>query len=734
MNDKFLKPYNASEVEDSIYSLWEKSGFFNPDVCIEQGVCAPDAEYFSIVLPPPNVTGMLHTGHAAMLTIEDIMVRFARMQGKRTLWLPGTDHAAIATQSRVEKNLEKEGVRRHDLGREEFLARVNAFAMDSQATILSQVKKMGSSVDWSRLAFTLDSTREKAVNKAFKEMYEAGLIYREHRIVNWDPKGQTVVSDDEVVHEERTSKIYTFKYAESCPIPIATTRPETKIGDTAIAVHPEGKWKEYIGQEFSFEFAGEPVTVRVVGDDIIDPEFGTGALGVTPAHSIIDWEIAQRHNLPVKQVINEYAKMTCGMPGVVDTKTTVAREAVVAWLKENNLLIEEKEILQNVGTAERTGGIIEPLPKLQWWIDTNKPFPFKTDNIAGISKGQEMSLKEIMLHVVNTHQIQMLPEKFERVYMDWIQKLRPWNISRQIWYGHRIPVWYRKEHFREYRVGIAPNDIENWEQDPDTLDTWFSSGLWTFSTLLDESKEKETIAQWLRESRDGVYHPTNVLETGGDIIFFWVARMILMTTFLVGEIPFKTAYFHGLVRDEKGRKISKSLGNNIDPVTIAEEHGADALRMALIIGTAPGMDSKLGEEKIKAYRKFSNKIWNATRFVLEQTGDFSDKTAPAILPAHQAYIDQWHALMHEVTKEMEEYRFYLVGEKLYHFFWHTYADIIIEELKADMNDSAKYTLLYLLKQQLRALHPFMPFITEEIWQSLPGHDGSLLMVEPWPQK
>jgi valyl-tRNA synthetase len=665
-----------------------------------------------------------------MLGIEDIMVRFARMRGKKTLWLPGTDHAAIATQSKVEKELSKKKIRRHDLGREKFLEEVNNFAMDSQSTILSQVKKMGSSVDWSRLAFTLDETRGKAVNKAFKEMYEAGLIYREHRIVNWDVKGQTVVSDDEVVHEPRKGKMYTFKYSEDFPFPIATTRPETKLGDTAVAVHPDdARYKEYIGKEYSFEFAGEPVTVKIVADEEVDPEFGVGALGVTPAHSITDWEIAKRHDLPVKQVINEYGKMTVGMEGVKDVKVAAAREAIAEWLEKEGLLISSEELDQNVGTAERTGGVIEPLPKLQWWIDTDKKFPFKTDKIEGIEKGQEVSLKEIMLHVVKSGQVNMLPEKFERIYFDWINKLRPWNISRQIWYGHRVPVWYKGD---EIHVGESAPDGD-WTQDEDTLDTWFSSGLWTFSTLLDGENEKETILEWLEASKDRIFHPTNVLETGGDIIFFWVARMILMTTFFLGEIPFDTAYFHGLVRDGKGQKISKSLGNNIDPVEIIEQHGADALRMALIIGTAPGMDSKLGDDKIKAYRKFSNKIWNATRFVLENTDGFDMSSKPELETDHQNFITMWEELVKEITKEMEEYKFYLVGEKLYHFFWHTFADVVIEKLKGDMSDSAKYTLLHLLKEQLKALHPFMPFITEEIWQNLPDTDGKLLMIESWPQ-
>jgi valyl-tRNA synthetase len=723
--EKFKKPYNASEYEDTLYKKWESSGLFNPDICIEQGVITSDAEVFSIVLPPPNVTGTLHTGHASMLAIQDTMVRFARMRGKKTLWLPGTDHAAIATQSKVEKLLEKEGVRKQDLGREEFLKRVEAFAQESHDTIVSQCRKMGSSLDWSREAYTLDETRHKAVFLAFKKMYDDGLIYRKHRIVNWDPKGQTTISDDEVVREDRKGVMYTFKYSHDFPFPIATTRPETKLGDTAVAVHPnDSRYKDYVGKEYSFNFAGEDVTVKIVADEAVDPEFGVGALGVTPAHSQTDWEIAERHNLPIKQVINEYGKMMAGMEGVIDTKVEQARKAVVEWLRSEGLLLEEKEIDQSVGTAERTGAVIEPLPKMQWWIDVSKP----------IKNGK--SLKDLMLDVVRDGQITILPERFEKVYFHWIENLRDWNISRQIWYGHRIPAWYKDS---EIKISMT-SPGEGWTQDEDTLDTWFSSGLWTFSTLLDPETYEEDLKAWLANSRDHIYHPTTVLETGYDIIFFWVARMILMTTYLVGDVPFKTVYLHGLVRDKQGRKMSKSLGNIIDPVDVIKDYGADALRMALIVGIGPGADNNLSDDKIKAYKKFGNKIWNASRFVLENIKDF-DFEKTEILNEHQIFITQWNELLPQITKEMEEYKFYLVGEKLYHFFWHNFADIMIETCKTDINEgndatkkSARYTLLFLLTEQLKALHPFMPFITEEIWSSIPQatNDKKMLIIESWP--
>ncbi len=720
MNDKFLKPYNASETEDKIYKIWEDSGFFNPDICVEKGATKKDAEPFSIILPPPNVTGTLHTGHASMLAIEDTMVRYQRMRGKKTLWIPGTDHAAIATQSVVEKIISKEKLTRHDLGREEFLKRVNEFAQNSHDTIVSQVKKMGASIDWSREAYTLDETREKAVRTAFKKMYDDELIYRDYKIVNWDPKGQTTVSDDEVNHEERMSKMYTFKYSKDFPISISTTRPETKVGDVAVAVHPEDeRYAKYVGQEFTdIDFCGVKINIKIIADESVEKDFGTGALGVTPAHSQIDWEIAKRHDLKSVPVINEYAKISVGDERILGKKTVEAREIIVSWLREEGLLENEEDIKQNVGTAERSGGVIEPLPKLQWFINVNK-------------KARDgKSLKDLMLGAVRSGSINILPNQFEKVYFNWIENLRDWNISRQIWFGHRIPVWYKGE---EIHVGVKAPKGEGWEQDPDTLDTWFSSGLWTFSTLLDPEKQNEDLEAWLKNSKDAIYHPTSVLETGHDLIFFWIARMVLMSTYLVGEVPFKTVYLHGMVLDRTGKKMSKSRPETaIDPLPTIEKFGADALRMAMIVGVGPGQAVTLTEDKIKAYGKFANKIWNATRFVLENTAGFDNSSKPEILPEHEKFITEWQTLTKEITKEMDEYKLYLVGEKLYHFFWHQFADVIIEECKKDLNDSAKFTLVYLLKEQLKKLHPFMPFITEEIWGLIHEEKPEkLLIIEQW---
>lgn len=776
--EKYLKPYNSVAVEDGMYHAWNESGFFNPDKLPAR---YKDVEPFSMVLPPPNVTGVLHMGSALMLAIEDIMARYARMKGLRTLWIPGTDHAAIATQSVVEKKIQKEeGKSRHDLGREELLKRVDAYAHESHDSIVLQMRKMGASLDWSREAFTLDEKRNLAVRTAFKQMFDDGLIYRGYRVVNWDPKGQTTISDDEIVYETRPTVLYTFKYSKDIPISISTTRPETKLGDTAIAVHPDDvRYKKYVGQEFKAIFAGEPITLKVIGDQNVDPAFGTGALGVTPAHSAIDWEMGQKHGLPLKQVINEYAKMMVGMDGVKDKKTTDARQAVVEWLKNEKLLEKEENIEHNISLAERTGGVIEPLPKLQWFVAADKPF---TKN------GKTTTLKKLMIDAVKSGETTIVPPRFEKVYFHWIENLRDWCISRQIWYGHRVPVWYcldcDREKFESFfydsdrqttksgigfiRTGdhsgnskIEPQDViraindghmvlpdglkplcigeqnpdkcsscsgKNIIQDFDTLDTWFSSGLWTFSTL-GWPDEKEF-------ARHRAYHPTTMLETGSDILFFWVARMILMSTYLIGEVPFKTVYLHGLVRDTKGRKISKSLGNNIDPLDMIAKYGADAVRMSLVVGVGPGNDSKIDENKIKAYKLFTNKLWNITRFVLSGTeGVTYDPKFTSWTTTDAAHMQKFNEFIAEVTKEMDEYKFYLVAEKLYQYVWHEFADKILEESKALLtsNDSqvknSRAQLLYTLQIGIvKLLHPFMPFVTEEIWKDMPIKDKEMLMV------
>lgn len=733
----FLKPYDPSAHEGELYQKWEDSGFFNPDVCIEKGVTEKDAEVFSMVLPPPNVTGELHMGSALMLALEDIMVRHARMNGKKTLWIPGTDSAAIATQARVEKDIQKaEKKTRHDLGREELLKRIDIFVEEKKSTILSQMRSIGASLDWSRYAYTMDEKRYQAVMEAFVCMYNAGLIYRGNRIVNWDPKGQTTISDDEIVYEERKAKLYTFKYSHDFPIAIATTRLETKVGDTAVAVHPDDeRYQQFIGQEYDVVFCDVPLHIKIVADESVEKEFGTGALGVTPAHSQIDWEIADRHNLPRPQVINEYAKMVDNLPGkLAGTKAVDAREEVANWLRENDLLISEEEISQNVSTAERTGGIVEPLPKLQWFIDVEKSFTIENSAIPSITSGSEISLKELMEKAVTGGGVSFVTERFEKTYLHWAKNLRPWCISRQIWFGHRIPVWYRvnAEDREEIYCGLESPQGEGWTQDPDVLDTWFSAALWTFTTL-----------GWPNQTEDlKTYHPTTLIETGHDILLFWVARMIMMSGFFVGQVPFKTVYMHGLVRDGQGRKISKSLGNNIDPVDMAQKYGMDAVRISLVMGMTPGTDSKISEDKIRGYKHFANKLWNISRFTLTSLNNTDVPTVIELKEADKAILSELKALISAVESHFANHRIDLAGEAIYQYAWHRFADEIIEESKpilqsSDTNSvlSRQYVLKEILITILKLLHPFMPFVTEAVWQELPKSykDSDLLLVAKWPK-
>jgi len=864
--------YNQAE-EENIYKLWEKSGYFNPDNL--------EGEPFSIMMPPPNATGTLHIGHAFESSIQDIIVRYHRMKGEKTLWLPGTDHAAIATNTKVEKILIKEeGKNRHEIGREAFVKKVEEFVTKSRGVIQNQIRRIGASADWSREAFTFDDQRNLAVRTAFKLMYDAGLIYRGIRVINWDPKGQTAVSDDEVTYKAEKGELYTFKYSKDFPIAIATTRPETKVGDTAVAVNPKDKrYTKFVGKEYEIEFAGAKLKIKIVADDAVDMEFGTGAVGVTPAHSIADFEIAQRHNLPTIQVINEYARMTeIAGPLVAGKKTKEAREIVATWLSENELLEKTETIDLNLSTAERSGGVIEPLPKLQWFVNVNKKtwnqnvaegFSLPSSN-GGLKTSatkdrmtkKESTLKELMHEAVSSGKVKIMPERFEKVYFHWIDNLRDWNISRQLWYGHRIPVWYcdpqkagqqrmgvhgslvnewlqgktRTYRTRDHGLKIGDNiafensetkiligygkitdvqkttvggitlpdmkhsgkykttpeliaafkrmtpekditaETEAWVydfefkpiskesakdgcgqiianidepkkcpacggsnlvQDPDTLDTWFSSALWTFSTL-----------GWPNKTKDlKTFHPTAVMAPGYEILFFWVARMILMSTFLLGEVPFKLVYLHGIVRDITGKKFSKSLDNGIDPVEVINQFGADALRMALVIGVGAGNDSKYDMQKVKGYRNFANKVWNAARFVISNSSSplagedvppsgGTDEGKIRLTKDDQAILDDLNQLVKTTTEQMEKYDFAHAGEDLYHYFWHTFADKIIEESKAKLNNpetraSAQLMLTTVLETFLKLLHPFIPFVTESIWQI---QHKDLLMIQRWPTK
>lgn len=734
LHEQFLKPYNPAENEAVIYALWERSGFFNPDKCIEAGVTTPDSPYFSIVLPPPNVTGTLHMGHAAMLAIEDTFVRYHRMKGDRTLWVPGTDSAALATQSKVEEILYKtEKKTRHDLGREVFLERVKKFTEESHQTITGQIRRMGSSVDWSREAYTLDTARYAAVMTAFKRMYDAGLIFKGSRLINWDPKLQTTVSDEEIEWMEEKTNLYYLTYG---PFTIATARPETKFGDKYVVMHPDDeRYQAYThGQKIELEWINGPITATIIKDDSIDKEFGTGVMTITPWHDLTDFDIAERHNLDKEQII-DFKGLLLPIAGEFSGQhIKKARPLIIEKLKAKGLLTKEEPYTHNIATNSRGGGIIEPQIKEQWFVDVTRPFTLEHSQIEGIASGSQTSLQAIMRTVVESNQITILPEYFDKTYFHWINNLRPWCISRQIWFGHRIPVWYRGN---EVYCDVTPPEgnaeqaqASGWEQDPDTLDTWFSSGLWTFSTL-----------GWPEDTADlKNYHPTNLIETGYDILFFWVARMVLMSGFLRGEVPFKTVYLHGMVRDAQGRKMSKSLGNIIDPVDMAEKYGADATRLSLIIGAAPGTDIKLSEERIRGYKNFANKIWNITRFVLTSAEGLDLTKAPELNDTDGKLLGEYDAILKDISSDLDNSRLYLAGEKIYHYIWHTFADVIIEESKpiiASADESAKTSrqqLLYaILIRSLKALHPFMPFVTEAVWQLLPNRESEFLMIAKWPQ-
>ncbi|MFQ5661880.1 MAG: valine--tRNA ligase [Candidatus Paceibacteria bacterium] len=731
MDDKFLKPYNPQETEDKIYKLWEEGGFFRPEK-------AKSSETFSISLPPPNVTGTLHMGHAAMLAIEDILVRYNRMKGKKTLWLPGTDHAAIATQSKVEEILyKKEKKTRHDLGREEFLNRVEKFANESHDTIVKQIKKMGASVDWTREAFTLDEKRSLAVRTAFKKMHDDGLIYRGNRIVNWDPKMQSNVSDDEIERKEEKSPFYYLKYG---PFEIGTARPETKFGDKYVVMHPDDKrYSKYEhGQKIDLEWINGPITATVVKDEVVDMEFGTGVMTITPWHDATDFEIAERHNLDTEQIIDFNGKLLPIAEEFAGIHIKKARPMIVEKLKEKGLVTKvDEDYVLNLATNYRGGGVIEPQIKEQWFVDVNKKFKLPNSKIKGIKSSSETSLKEIMRKTVESGQIEIIPKRFDKTYFHWIDKLRDWNISRQIWYGHRIPVWRKKQTGNITNPGkeeflVSPEKVpdDSWEQDPDTLDTWFSSGLWTFSTL-----------GWPEETEDMKnFHPTSVLETGPDILFFWVARMILMSGYLLGDIPFEKVYLHGIVLNKKGKKMSKSSGDIIDPLEMTEKYGADAARLSLIVGAPPGNDISLSEDKIRGYKNFANKIWNITRFVLSNIDEENMGEKPELSSQDKEWMKSLENITKTISDNIEGYRPDFAADEAYHFVWHHFADKYIEEVKPILENgsekdklSAKWTLYETLTTILKLLHPFAPFVTEEIWQHLPEKDSKMLIVAKWPQ-
>ncbi len=742
------KTYDSREYEDALYQKWEESGLFNPDICIQRGVAKENAPSFSIMLPPPNATGTLHIGHAVMLAIQDLVIRFHRMRGDRTLWLPGTDHAALATHEKVERLLwEEEKKTRHDLGREKFLQRIEEFVQKSRDIMCRQMRKMGSSLDWSREAYTLDEKRRQAVNEAFKRMYESGIISRGGRIVNWDPKMRTTVSDDEIDWKEETTPFYYLKYG---PFTIGTSRPETKFGDKYVVVHPDDERYQHYenGQKLKdIEWINGTITATVIKDPSIDMSFGTGAMTITPWHDATDFDIAERHHLDKEQIIDYNGKLL-GIAGEFAGMDIIeARTKIIEKLRAKGLVTKTDEsYVHNIATNSRGGGIIEPQIRDQWFVNVNKEFE---------RNGKQTTLKMLMQSAVRSESVRIIPERFEKIYFHWIDNLRDWCISRQIWFGHRIPMWYceicskvqmfahsyssrdnleKKSEYefeRSWHERMSQETFcffsadepkscpkcgdENIYQDPDTLDTWFSSGLWTFSAL-----------GWPKETSDlKIYHPTSVLESGSDILFFWIARMILMSTFLLDEIPFKTVYLHGLVRDEKGRKMSKSIGNVIDPLDIIPEYGTDAIRLSLVIGTTPGNDSRIGSEKISTFRNFTNKLWNIGRYVMQ--AEQADQETPLTAADHWI-AHKLDTTAKQVTKLIESYQFSLAGETLRDFTWNDFADWYIEAHKIQRKSRLLEPAFGIL---LKLWHPFMPFVTEAIWQHFGAN--SLLLGQPWPE-
>ncbi len=725
---KLAKVYEPGQYEANIYDLWEKSGAFVADPKSRK-------EHFSISMPPPNETGTLSLGHALFLTLQDIMTRHARQRGKDVLWLPGTDHAAMAVNAIIEKQLADEGTDKHTVGREAFLERTRQFVGGSRDTMIEQMRAMGASADWTRLRYTLDETLNRCVNETFVKMYNDGLIYRGHRIVNWDPNLETNVSDDEVIYQEEKGKFYTLQYG---PFQIGTARPETKFGDKYVVMHPDDKrYAKYRhGETFETEWINGPVTATVIKDTAVNPDFGTGVMTITPWHDHTDFEIAQRHGLQQEQVIDFHGKLLpiCGdFEGLTIQE---ARPKVIEKLQSKSLVVDiDENYIHNIAVNERGKGIIEPQVRLQWFLDVNKPVvPWKN---------KKCSLKEVLQSVVRDGDIDIIPQRHQRVYFNWIDNLRDWCVSRQIWWGHRIPVWYRVDTNgrEETYVGVQPptdasEGFHDWQQDPDTLDTWFSSSLWTWSTLIDKELAQDyslSLEDLLRQSPDfQAYHPTSVMETGWDILFFWVARMILSTTYVTGQIPFQTVYLHGMIRAEDGKKMSKSRPESIiDPLSVIPKYGADALRMAIIMGMTAGSDQAWNWSKIEANRNFCNKLWNIARYV---EGAVPDLRAGR-QPKPESSADHWVLARlatdaEIISRHLEDYRFSEAYETLYHLVWDDAADWYVEASKSTLNASV---LEYALETILTLAHPFAPFVTETIWQTLHPDTDSLLMLSPWPQ-
>ena len=718
------KTYDPHSFESEIYKRWEDKGVFRADNTSE-------ATPFTISMPPPNATGQLHVGHAVMLALEDILIRWHRMKGDEALWLPGTDHAAIATENVVLNQIRnEEGIQdpRETLGREEVLRRIAAYVENSRGTIRNQVKAMGSSCDWSRERYTMDPQLNRCVNESFVRMYEEGLIYRGPRIVNWDPKLKTNVSDDEVERKETRSPFYTFQYG---PFQIGTVRPETKFGDKYVVMHPEDeRYLDYQhGQTFECEWINGRIQATIIKDDAVDPEFGTGVMTITPWHDHADFEIAERHQLDKEPIIDFEGRLLPIAQEFSGMAIEEARSLIVEKLKTKGLLVEvDEKYTHSKSFNSRGGGAIEPQIREQWFIDVNKQ--------AIDWKGAKSSLREILIDVVRAGDIRLVPDRFESTYFHWVENLRDWCISRQIWWGHRIPAFYREN---ELQIAMKTPEGEGWEQDPDTLDTWFSSALWTWSTLIDSDlaqDESISFEELLRRSPDfQKFHPTHVMETGYDILFFWVARMILMTTFMIREVPFKTVYLHGLVRTRDGKKMSKSDPLTcIDPLESIRDYGTDALRLALIQGTGPGQDLRLYPEKLESCRRFANKVWNAGRYILMNipSGTSLDPPKNVQNEAARWLLHELDLLIGKTRQGLEAFRLSEVIDNLRSFFWGTFCDWYLEmDKRPDRNEEDNRVLAYALSTQLKLLHPYVPFVTEALWENL-GQD-KMLAKAPWPE-
>ena len=712
MKKELPKVYEPREVEGRVYEMWEKNGCF-------EGRRDPDKRPFTIVMPPPNVTGQLHMGHAMDCTLQDILIRFKRMQGYAALWVPGTDHAGIATQIKVEEELRKsEGLTRYDLGREKFLERVWDWKHKFGNRIVEQQKKLGASCDWSRARFTMDEGLSNAVRHVFVSLYNKGLIYKGSRIINWCPHCVTALSDAEVEYKEKPGHLWHIRYPiageEGRYVTVATTRPETMLGDTGVAVNPEdGRYRDIVGKKCILPLVNKEIPI--VADAYVDMEFGTGCVKMTPAHDPNDFEVGLRHNLESIRVLDDNGKVVEGYGRYSGMDRYEARKAIVADLEEQGYLVKVEEHTHNVGTCYRCGTDVEPIISAQWFV--------KMEPLAREA-----------LRVVNDGEVKFVPDRFSKIYTNWMENVHDWCISRQLWWGHRIPAWTCEDCGGMTVSETDPTECQHCHsthirQEEDVLDTWFSSALWPFSTL-----------GWPEETEDFKYfYPTDVLVTGYDIIFFWVARMIFSACEHTGKPPFHTVFIHGLVRDDKGRKMSKSLGNGIDPLEMADQYGADALRFNLITGNSPGNDMRFYTERCEAMRNFANKIWNASRFLMMNlTIDRCE------LPDRLELEDKWilsklNSVIPEVTENMERYELGVAAQKVYDFIWDSYCDWYIEltktRLQGEDEDSklrAQQVLCYVLTETLKLLHPFMPFITEEIWQALP-HSGDYLMLQQWPQ-